>query len=195
MAGFEEEVEETPTQEEIPTAEPSMETDNATEETTTEVPPIAEAEPASENNDEPIVKELAAVDSIAEIPTGYDAAENAPISKSQEDKTFDFSIPELTPSEEEPEQQEMSIPIEIKEEIPTIEENTNEVEEVTIPDMPPLPEISDDDTTSIPVIPIAEPSIDDNFGIDNNDSEDNNETSTPEENDITSDSKPESDVN
>ena len=58
--------------------------------------------------------------------------------------------------------------------------NKNTVEEVSIPDMPPLPDISSDDTTSIPVIPIAEPSTDDNFTVsttDNNEPASSIETS------------------
>ena len=55
--------------------------------------------------------------------------------------------------------------VEIPDEAPIVEAEPASSEEITIPDLPPLPDISIDDTTSIPVIPIAEPSTDDIYPI------------------------------
>ena len=130
--------------------EKDEEVKTASEEITT-VDSIAEAIPAVESVEEAI--------SEPEEEQSIDVPENTTSSIDQNEQPVEYSIPELTPSIEETfplsdanDSEEPAVDIEIK------AADDNE-------ELPPLPDISSDDTTSIPVIPVAEPSIDDNYEV------------------------------
>ena len=130
--------------------EKDEEVKTASEEITT-VDSIAEAIPAVESVEEAI--------SEPEEEQSIDVPENTASSIDQNEQPVEYSIPELTPS--------------IEETFPLSDANDSEEPAVDIEiqaaddneELPPLPDISSDDTTSIPVIPVAEPSTDDNYEV------------------------------
>ena len=130
--------------------EKDEEVKTASEEITT-ADSIAEAIPAVESVEEAI--------SEPEEEQSIDVPENTASSIDQNEQPVEYSIPELTPS--------------IEETFPLSDANDSEEPAVDIEiqaaddneELPPLPDISSDDTTSIPVIPVAEPSIDDNYEV------------------------------
>lgn len=139
---------------------------------TVTIPSIAEAEPAEEN-----VEEQVPINNIVEEETENN---NSSIPETEEKSPIDLTISDFNPTIDNALSENVNTSVEIQEN-PPAEINKNTVEEVSIPDMPPLPDISSDDTTSIPVIPIAEPSIDDNFTVsttDNNEPVSSIETNT-----------------
>ena len=139
---------------------------------TVTIPSIAEAEPAEEN-----VEEQVPINNIVEEETENN---NSSLAETEEKSPIDLTISDFNPTIDNALSENVNTSVEIQEN-PPAEINKNTVEEVSIPDMPPLPDISSDDTTSIPVIPIAEPSTDDNFTIsttDNNESVSSIETNT-----------------
>ena len=138
---------------------------------TVTIPSIAEAEPAEEN-----VEEQVPINNIVEEETENN---NSSIPETEEKSPIDLTISDFNPTIDNALSENVNTSVEIQEN-PPAEINNNTVEEVSIPDMPPLPDISSDDTTSIPVIPIAEPSTDDNFTVsttDNNEPASSIETS------------------
>lgn len=171
-----EEQEKTSSEESIPnTKEPENKTTVEESESpikTVAIPSIAEAEPASEN-----VEEQVPINNIVEEGNENN---NSSIPETEEKSPMDLTISDFNPTIDNALSENVNTSVEIQEN-PPAEINKNTVEEVTIPDMPPLPDISSDDTTSIPVIPIAEPSTDDNFTIsttDNNEPVSSIETNT-----------------
>jgi len=139
---------------------------------TVTIPSIAEAEPAEEN-----VEEQVPINNIVEEETENN---NSSIPETAEKSPIDLTISDFNPTIDNSLSENVNTSVEIQENQPA-EINKNTVEEVSIPDMPPLPDIPSDDTTSIPVIPIAEPSTDDNFTVsttDNNESVSSIETNT-----------------
>ena len=137
------------------------------EEIAGEVVPVAEEAKENSVPTEEVVTTEEATPIDAVIPSIEEpVAENTevvPDENIDSETPIDFSIPELTPTIDLALDQQMDI--NLPEEGPTINEETTTPEEVVLPDMPPLPDISSDDTTSIPVIPIAEPSTDDNYSF------------------------------
>lgn len=171
-----EEQEKTSSEESIPnTKEPENKTTVEESESpikTVVIPSIAEAEPASENVEEQVV-----TNNIVEEGNENN---NSSIPETEEKSPMDLTISDFNPTIDNALSENVNTSVEIQEN-PPAEINKNTVEEVSIPDMPPLPDISSDDTTSIPVIPIAEPSTDDNFTIsttDNNEPVSSIETNT-----------------
>ena len=122
---------------------------------TVTIPSIAEAEPAEEN-----IEEQVPINNIVEEETENN---NSSLAETEEKSPIDLTISDFNPTIDNALSENVNTSVEIQEN-PPAEINKNTVEEVSIPDMPPLPDISSDDTTSIPVIPIAEPSIETNTG-------------------------------
>ena len=125
--------------------------------------PVAESVVAEEVSEEPVAEvqsiEIPAVEEQSAIEEANGAIPEVTVDP---ETPVDFSIPELTPSTEENMEPAPAMEINIPDEAPVPEVEIPNTEEVAV-DLPPLPDISSDDTTSIPVIPIAEPSTDDNF--------------------------------
>ena len=175
------------------TSEVNVEEVPATEEEkiTNEVAPIAE--PSNEQTvGEPVTDAPVSIEEQAVVDNNAPSTEKSISTEEQDDSAnqnvavesdlaVDFSIPELTiPTEVESETVSSNqIDATIPEAAPAEEPEITNSEEIAIPDMPPLPAISSDDTTSIPVIPIAEPSTDDNYTFNsaNNEEQINSEMS------------------
>lgn len=160
-------------------AEPSLEVELPEDTNVAEVPEVSEEvvdNIVSTIEDQETIPEVV-VPSI-ETPT---IEETTTTPTPEENTNLDVNIPSIEPTSEEVSTEDINngqLEVYIPDEAPQLDTSTEQAQEV-IPEMPPLPELPNDDTSSIPVIPIAEPSTDDNFTFASEENDNNESETTP----------------